>query len=551
MIMKLLDWLTQQKDLEIIFRNRTYWGSTCQDVYLCKCGELLEFNYGMFEDNRYESCPNCQKEIELPLRFNQQVVMLNLNSRTIFEKVKIRRVSETCVAMDCLRAEISVGDTDRSLSTLKQVMDQSFECYETIYHHLDGTIEFEHEHSEFTSTAIHLNDVHWQVKRSSNQKNVSVKSSGCQVFEGTNHYYATSNRDMMYLGQVFATPTNGTSDILQLFTVEKEPGIENHPVWRRQAFYHIDFDRHIHSIAQLVHVLYYLNRLVEQYPIFEQLVKGGYHGIVTDWVEKFFINPDKHYQVYKYLNKHTKESKIIGLPTYMRRYLKEQRASYETYQKWVQIQHEQPLTEELFEDYLAIEEQLDLKRVWRLIQKQQLTLSEIIQYVQHCEARQAIPMNEALKLWDEALAWSTKYDIPMKKFPNSVKLAYDRAKLAHQEKAQNKRARLYAEQAKNYATWGFKDEALGYLIDVPQTLAELERECQAVNCYLEYFLSDILNGKGIVLTMRSLNDLNQPLYLINWSIQTHTIRNVRGIEANGVNDWNALKFLKKIEQIMA
>lgn len=344
--MKLRNYFKQQNDLEIVFAYRTSWDFSRQDVYLCPCGELMELHYGVYDPPTEVSCPNCQKAITLPLNVGDQTILLNLRARTILEKATIRAVSETCLAIDCYRLDLPEIETNHLIPTIQSLLDQPFECYETIYHHLDGRVEFEHEDSYFSSTAIQLADVQWKIQRSSSSKDVRVVSFGIQPFEGQGLYYTRSRTKGLYLGALFDRPTNGSQSSLTLFTMEKETEIETHPVWRRHAFYHLDFNRYIQSIGQMVHLFYYLNRLIEQYPIFEQLTKGGYTGIVSDWILKLVTNPDKRYQMYKYLNNHTKESKIIGLPTYMRKYLKTHRASYETYQKLVQIQREQPLTEQ-------------------------------------------------------------------------------------------------------------------------------------------------------------------------------------------------------------
>ena len=287
--------------------------------------------------------------------------------------------------------------------------------------------------------------------------------------------------------------------------------------------------------------------MLEKYPAFEQIAKLGYHSIVSHWMNIYFKEPDKRYQVYKYLKKGTKESQIIPLPVFIRRWMKEADADFETYKRLLQIHEVSPIGEETFELYLDIEGQLDLTRMWRIIRNEGISFNEIIQYLNQCETRQAVSIGWALTLWDDYFTMARRCELEAKRFPQSVKLAHDVMVKNFNELGDDRYAKKFAERAEINQQWEYQNEKLGFTMIVPKTVRELIDEGRTLRHCVGSYDKRVAKGSTVILFLRQIHAQDKPLYTVEWNPKQKEIVQARGKSNSSISNPHALKMLEEFK----
>lgn len=547
--MKLLDFLKQKGYQGMLFKPKYLYGSDSErsSYFLCECGavNLIEMSHDKSSFYRHpkdeQQCQACQTVYHYS-RDCYHWPSVQSERSTVLEILQLNHYSEEALEIKCFRLSLpfyAYWNPDR----IKACLNQTFECYERAIHSLDGVLSFQHPQSELSHDQIIIGDTSYEITREKGRVPELI-AKGSQLYP---EYEPIRPSGREYFLSSYFKRDYFIRNSEPYFLLQTDAALKTHAVCRRHAFYALDWAEHLSSIGHFFHIFHYFHWMLEVYPAFEQIAKSGYHAIVAHWMEQYYLAPTKRYQVYKSLKRGTKESQIIAVPVFIRRWLKETNATFETYKKLLQIHEVSPIGEETFNLFLEIEHRLDLTRLWRIIRDQHATFNEIMQYLNLCETRQAVPHGEALILWDDYLNMAKRCNLPAKKFPPSVKLAHDVMLKNFNEIGDMKYAESFAQQAEVNKQWEYQDESLGFALIVPKTVRELIEEGRTLRHCVGSYDKRVAKGQTVILFLRQISDLTKPLYTVEWNPKTREIVQARAKMNGSIHDSNALALLDQFK----
>lgn len=536
--MNLVDYIKQQKlkGLVIQFSKLNSSHMRPETIYLvCKCGHCQKTE-GYISQEYTWTCPGCNHDSRR--RDSDKWRRLTIPQSGALELLDVNIQNESALRVDCYRLAFIEEQANGCEPSPEQFVTRPFECYESMIHHLDGRVEFLHPQSQLSLQEIVIGDTRYV--REEETDGLSIQPHGLTIYGNEPLKGSSCNKGMdLFRAQNYGTPLK--------CSIQVAKKIAKHRVFQTHAVYSFDRLFKVNSIGEFFHTFYYFHWMVEKHAAFEQVARGGYHDFIAHWLDLYFQEPNKDHQVQQYFKQGKKESQIVSVPVFIRRWLKENQASFDTYKKFLQIHQVSPISEETFESYLAMEEWLDITRLWRIIREEEISFNDMIQYLGQCQTRQAVHYEEALSLWDDYLKMAKRCQLQVKKFPPSVKLAYDVMVKNFNEMGNAQYAEDFAKQAEQNKQWEYHDETLGFSLIVPQTIRELIEEGQTLRHRIGSYDSRVAKGETVILFLRQTNQIKKPLYTIEWNPEDRLIIQAKGKLNHSISDPLALKMLDQFQ----